>query len=310
MNDQPKLFVIQLGALVSLYALLISLLVLLFSLINILIPDAIDQYWEIRNAGANARGAIAFLLVATPTYLLLTRAAIRARHSDADQLYVPVTRWLIYLSIFVGSAVLLGYAVGVVLQFLNGELTARFILKALATVAIVGGAMAYYIYDAMGYWLTHPKERLYIERAVMGVVAGVIITSFTVIDSPAVVREISIDQQQVQDLQEVEWRIDERIRTNKEVPASIAELYDDGIAPEAPAGREPYSFSFTNESYELCATFQQENPNADVLTRTPPPRTDFLEGQHYIINNFDSWQYKAGRHCFTRNVIFPEVSGE
>lgn len=293
----------QLGSIVAVYVAVISLLLLCFNLINLLIPDSINSYWSVRNAGMEARAAIAFLLVAMPTYIVLNRMVHRPKHHDAREYYAPLMRWLVYLSLFVGSVVLLAYAVGVIMQFLNGELTLRFISKSVVAILLIGATMGYYIYDAKGYWVTHKKQAQWVEYGVIGVVVAVILFSFTLIESPAVVREMSIDQQQVNDLREIEWRIEEMIQRDEEVPMSIAELYPDGRAPEAPLGREPYSVDFTESSYSLCATFAHNDPEAKPERQPMPPRTN--PGViTYTISNYGNWTYEAGRHCFERTVAF------
>jgi hypothetical protein len=47
---------------------------------------------------------------------------------------------LVYLSLLVGGGVLLGDLVAIILAFLNGEITTRFILKAGVLLVVVGAA--------------------------------------------------------------------------------------------------------------------------------------------------------------------------
>lgn len=292
------------------YALLISLLTLLFSIITILIPDTIDRYWELRTAGSNARGAIAFLLVVTPTFIILNRAIFKQQKEVHTETYVPITRWIVYLSLFVGSAVLLGTLISVIMHFLNGELTIRFILKVLVTLTIIGAAIAYYVHDTKGYWHQHTTARKYVELGLLGVVTLIVLVSFTLIDSPTTIREISIDQQQIQDLREVEWRIEESIRANEVIPESIAELYPDGQAPEAPTGRAPYTFNFDEAGYGLCATFAHDDLDRAGDTMSPIFRPSQFATVPYHIEHFDDWTYQAGEHCFTRTVTFEDTDSE
>lgn len=305
MNDQPKLFVMQLGSIVAVYVTVISLLLLSFNLIDLMIPDSLNSYWSIRDAGMDARAAIAFLLVAMPTYIILNRMVHDPKTYTAKEHYAPLMRWLIYLSLFVGSVVLLAYAVGVIMQFLNGELTLRFVSKSVVAIFLIGSTMTYYMYDAKGYWNEHKAKAQQVEYGVIGVVVAIILFSFTLIESPAAVREMSIDQQQVNDLREIEWRIEEMIQANNTVPDSIAQLYPDGLAPDAPAGREPYSVGFTDTSYALCASFAYPDPEAQDNPRPLPPRTSPGVITYQIIN-YGNWRYEAGRHCFERTVQFED----
>lgn len=304
MNDTPKQFVMQLGAIVSAYVTLIAFLLLCFSLIDLFIPDFIESYWEVESAGSSARTAIAFLIVSTPTVVYLTRQIQRLRNTTTNIQYAPLMRWLVYLSLFLGSAVLLGYVVGIIVQFLNGELSLRFILKALVASSVIGAAMWYYLKDSEGYWEQHPQRLQQVGWALLGTITVVILVSFTIINSPATVREIRIDQEQVQTLREVEWRIESHLDNNAALPESIATLYQDDNVPQAPATRDPYSFRFTNDSYELCATFAEPNPATYSVERPQPKEIFTATNRSYTINDYGSWNYEPGRHCFARTVVF------
>ena len=56
-------------------------------------------------------------------------------------------RWLTYLTLFVAAAVLIGGVTGPVYNLLGGELTVRFLLKALTVGSIAGAAFWYYLSD-------------------------------------------------------------------------------------------------------------------------------------------------------------------
>ena len=129
-NHTAKHFVLQLGSLITLYLSIAFLLVLLFNIINLAYPDAADAYWQIESYSDAVRIGIAMLIVFFPAYLILTRQVnqIRRRESS-DGSYLGFTKWLVYLSLLVGGGVILGDLVAVILGFLNGELTTRFMLK-------------------------------------------------------------------------------------------------------------------------------------------------------------------------------------
>ncbi len=139
-NNTAKHTVLQLGALITLYVSLTSLVVLLFSIINLQLPDAIDSYWEIESSASSVRYAIAMLVVFFPTYITLTRVVNKTRRSETNPTYLGLTKWLLYLSLLVGGGVLLGDAVVVILNFLEGEITMRFLLKAVTLFLVVGVA--------------------------------------------------------------------------------------------------------------------------------------------------------------------------
>ena len=156
-NHTAKHFVVQLGSLISLYLSLAFFLVLAFGFINLLFPDSLDGVWQLENAASNVRLGFAMVVVFFPTYLVLTRLVNKNRRASQDTNYLGLTKWLIYLSLLIAGLTLLGDMVAVIMGFLEGELTQRFLLKALAVAVVTGAAFFYYLKDAQGYWLTREK---------------------------------------------------------------------------------------------------------------------------------------------------------
>src|SRR5690606_13332383 len=114
----------------------------------------------------------------------------------------------------------------IILAFLNGELTVRFLLKALVFLVVVGGAFAYYLFDARGYWHTHEKESIR-YGAVAGVVVLIaIVFGFLRIEAPQEVREMRIDDMQVQDLMNIQSHVESYAYTHSALPDSIDTAFD------------------------------------------------------------------------------------
>lgn len=296
-NNTAKHFVLQLGSLISLYLSLSFLIVLLFGVINILFPDAIESYWEIESATSSIRLGIAMLFVFFPTYLVLTRLVNKERRHESTSAYLGLTKWLIYLSLLVGGGVLLGDLVAVIMTFLDGELTQRFILKATTVLVVVGAAFYYYLQDARGVWLKEEKGSIYFGAGATVVVLASLIYGFMHIETPAVVREMRLDQTQITDLQQIQYRLEgELALSTTTIPATLDEAYDGFPVPVAPEDRVPYSYEVTDKGFNLCATFYSDSPaSVEVMFGDKfMPSTPVL--------NANDWSYKKGRYCFERIV--------
>ena len=299
-NHTAKHFVLQLGSLASLYLSLSFLLVLLFGLINIAMPDAADGTWDIRRAEEGIKIGIAMTIVFFPTYLTLTRIVNRNRRQSSDHSYLGLTKWLIYLSLLVGGAVLLGDLVAVIMFYLEGDITMRFILKALSLLVIVGAAFYYYLQDVKGYWLKN-EEKSKLAGLIAGLIAlAVLIAGFINVESPAEVREEKIDSEQVSDLQELQWQISDYLAINEKLPETLEVLEEEqGVkVPTAPEGRDAYSYSVTEKGFNLCATFGAESADGDHYYGRPYG----LDVEKPMIMNPDNWQHGEGNHCFERVV--------
>jgi len=298
-NHTAKHFVLQLGSLISLYLSLAFFLVLSFGFINLLFPDALDSVWQMESAASSVRIGFAMVVVFFPTYLVLTRMVNQNRRQSKDNAYLGLTKWLIYLSLLVGGLVLLGDLVAIIIGFLEGELTMRFILKALVVFVITGAAFFYYIKDAQGYWLGKERQSMLYALVATAVIAVTIIAAVVHIPNPAVVREMNIDQQMVNDLQDIRWRIEEYYLQNETLPADLATLYGAFTVPAAPEGRPNYLYSYeelTSTDYQLCATFSYDSTYFGNTYVNSSYATDMNNSSNY------NWDFKAGEWCFDRSI--------
>lgn len=303
-NHTAKHFVLQLGSLISLYLSLAFFLVLTFGLINLRFPDPLDSLWQMQTAADNIRIGFAMVVVFFPTYLVLTRIVNKNRRHSNDTSYLGLTKWLIYLSLLVGGLVLLGDFVAVILGFLDGDLTTRFILKALAVFVVTGGAFYYYIRDAQGYWLQREKQSFIYAIVVSVLLCAVLISGLLLIPNPSVVREMEVDQTMVSDLQNIQFGIEDYYRQNQALPESLAVLFTNGQVTTAPAGKPAYTYNVIDgTNYQLCATF-----NHDVTGTSTVYRADNLTSEPQLKNNYN-WFYTAGEYCFDRTITVDFLDG-
>jgi hypothetical protein len=302
-QNTPKNFALQLGALVSLYLSLSFLLVLLFGLINLIIPDAADSSYRIESASTSVRLGFAMLIVFFPTLVVLTRIVNRIRRQDESGSYLGLTRWLIYLSLLVGGLILLGDLVFVIMAFLEGELTARFIFKALSVLVVVGAAFFYYLKDAQSYWLTHQKESVSYGAGATAVVIASLVFGLYYIETPQTVREQRLDEKQIEDLRDIQWHVINYISSNNEVPESAKEAWQQ-ISLDAPENRDDYEYNKTENGFSLCATFDQPAEKDSYFGYRPVP------DKNELVSNSDDWHYEAGRYCFERKVNLEEATPE
>ena len=87
------------------------------------------------------------LVVATPVFVWMTLYTRRQIAEDAGRRRSLVRKWLTYLALFASALVFFGDAVFVIYNFLNGEATLRFLLKALTVACVTGTVFAFYLRD-------------------------------------------------------------------------------------------------------------------------------------------------------------------
>ena len=301
-NNTAKNFSLQLGSLASLYLSLAFFLVLVFGMINLIFPDSLDSTWQIESSASMVRFGFAMTVVFFPTYLFLTRSVNQQRRESQDGKYLGLTKWLIYLSLLGGGAILLGDMVAIIMGFLEGELTTRFILKALAVLVVTGSAFFYYIKDAQGYWIKKKKQSVVCAYLAAAVILTTLATSLAYIETPTEVRARSADEQQIQDLRNIQWSIEDSLRENAQLPITLENLRDGRQIPEAPESRPAYSYTTTATGFELCATFAHQAREGNLYGRAYHGGEDSTPH----ITNPEDWYHEAGEWCFQREVKVPD----
>ncbi|SIT09426.1 hypothetical protein SAMN05421759_11545 [Roseivivax lentus] len=130
----------------SLAAIIGYMVALGFNLIDAWLPDPGDRPY----AGFNGlmRWSIANLMIFLPLFLLLDRRMVQNRASDPAGGRSATRAWLGHVLLFLAAATLICDAVAVLYAFLSGELTLRFIAKAVL-VAIAAGLVFLYIRGVM-----------------------------------------------------------------------------------------------------------------------------------------------------------------
>jgi len=297
MENTAKNFALQLGSLVSLYVTIVGLIMLMFSVITAHYPDAAQGYWEVESAATSLRFSIAMLVVFFPVYLLLTRLVNNVRRNEHGT-YLMLTKWLIYLSLLVGGAAILGDLVGVINGFLNGELTIRFALKALSFFVVVATAFVYYLFDAKGYWQTHEQESVIYGVGATVIVIAALVLGFMNTQTPNEVRGYRLDSTQTNDLSLIQSNIESFNSNNGALPQTLDEAFLGIEVPVAPEGRADYEYRVIGPTtYELCATFANESSRAEQQQYAEPMYVD----DSYMKGNMN-WTHGAGEWCFERKV--------
>jgi hypothetical protein len=296
MENTAKNFALQLGSLVTLYISIGSLIALLFGIITVQYPDQAQLPWEYESATSSIRFTIAMLIVFFPAYVVLTRFVNTIRRTEQGT-YLTLTKWLIYLSLLVGGGVLLGDLVAILNGFLEGELTIRFILKALAVLLVTGSAFTYYLLDVRGYWKEHEQYSIYYAGIIGTVVLLSLITGFMNTETPSEVRDRNLDAKQITDMQEIQYRIEAYTVLNEKLPTTIEEAYDSLTPPFAPDGRTAYMYQVVEtNSFKLCAEFAGENSTTGGMYYSEKG----MYTQPLTIKNPNDWNHGAGIWCFTR----------
>jgi len=128
----------------TLYVTAVQLNSMLFNFIELAFPEPGNPY-EARGAEIGIRWATASLIVAFPVFLALSMKLRREIRLEPARRLSSVRRWLIYLTMLVAAGFIIGDAITLVYNLLNGDLTVRFVLKVLVVAAITGTIFGYFL---------------------------------------------------------------------------------------------------------------------------------------------------------------------
>jgi len=130
---------------ITLYISAFSLGTLVFNFIDRAFPDPLTI------GGGFSSGvittAIAAIIITFPLYLFFMWRISIAVAQDPERKQSRIRKWLTYLTLVVGAGIIIGDLIALLGNFLGGELTIRFTLKALTILAIAGTIFGYYLWD-------------------------------------------------------------------------------------------------------------------------------------------------------------------
>lgn len=298
----PKDFFLHVGAIAGLYWSAGALIALLYQLIDYAFPDKLASYGDPYSAGI--KFAIASLLVIFPIFLWIGSRLQKEFDVSPEKRELPIRKWLVYLTLFIVSIVIIVDLITLINTFLGGEITMRFALKALATFVVAGLIFGYFLSD-----IRRPEnssKRLKIFGLVAAIlVATAIIFGFVVMGSPSTQRKIRFDSVRVGHLQSIQSQIIEFWRLKQALPQDSSELNDPLLGfkvPVDPRTDTAYAYrKVDTDSFELCADF--ELPTPDVEYRGSY-RGDYSISYPAYPGVFEdeSWKHDVGKTCFTRDI--------
>lgn len=118
---------------------------LLIQFINLALPDPVlDQY---QRPADRIRWSTSSLLVAFPTFLGIAWWIAKDVRRDPTRRASGARKWLTYLTLAIAACVVATDLIFLLNSLLSGELTARFVLKALTVGLIAAAVFAYYLWS-------------------------------------------------------------------------------------------------------------------------------------------------------------------
>ena len=294
-RNLPRDLFLHLLVIVTLYWSAISFTTLLWQFINYFFPDALYYY---DTSASLIRFSVSSLVIVFPIFIAVSWYLNKIYRRESAVRESKIRKWLIYLTLFIASLVIIGDLVTVINNLLSGGTTIQFILKALSVLFVAAIIFGYYLDDVRRD--TPASSEKYFAWVTGALVLVVIISAFFIIGTPNSARLIQFDQQKVYDY----WQ------KKSALPTSLSDLNDpisNFMIPTDSQTKKPYEYivkDSTKVTFELCANFNKPT-QPEIIGRQAYP---ILPGGEIVNNN---WDHPAGQFCFERTIdkqLYPPLT--
>lgn len=245
------------------------------------------------------RYAIAALVVGFPLYVWALYFWFKRISVLPDKVESRLSKWLTYIILLAAAGTIIGDLIGVIFNFLQGEFTMRFFLKAITILVIAGLVFGFYYLERKKIQYKKDVKKswflmLFIVTAVI-VVAGIIV-GFFVAGSPAKARLLKFDMDKVNNLQQISNAVNQYAGSQGKLPDNLFVLkqnptytyYFSGVTDEQLKNDYQYRV-IVKDQYELCSNFNLPAPGQQDIS--------------YYYPMGGSWDnHEAGRVCKTLNA--------
>ena len=266
-NNSAKFAFFSLLSLVALVFTSVATGMIIFQIVNKTIADDLSLAPGGFSQDA-LRFAISAIIIAGPIYFVMMRLINKNLLAGKLERESGVRKWLTYFILLVSAVVMIGWLIGTIGSFLNGELTIKFILKSLASILISALIFSYYLYDIKREEVSKNNNiiRIYFYGSI-AIAAIALISAFFFIDSPFKVRQQKDDQAVINKFSQIDSAINAYYGENGKLPVNLKDLLAGGSAYYIvenditdPGTGKIFDYKVVNkDAYELCATFKTAN---------------------------------------------------
>jgi hypothetical protein len=291
----PKHVFLHLFSISMLYITIINVLTLIFQFINNAIKDKLitDYGFSVYNSHNLVRFGLASIIIVFPLFIWSSWYLNKLYLKTPQIRQMKTRKWLIYLTLFILALIIVGDFIRAVWGFLGGEISLRFILKAISVLIISGGIFGYYLWDVRRE--KPSKYSKYILIATSAIVLLFIILGFTITGSPKQERLLRFDSQKIMALQDIQYQIINYWQSKETLPQKLAALEDPisgFMLQKDPQTQNSYEYIVEGDNaFELCAEF---NLASNLESNVTEPKFSGM--------SVSNWNHKAGRVCFERTI--------
>ncbi|MFH0892074.1 MAG: DUF5671 domain-containing protein [Candidatus Falkowbacteria bacterium] len=280
-------------SLVALVFMALSTGMIIFQVINKNIVDTLHE-GSGRFSSEALKFAISALIISAPVFFAASRGIYRSLFSGALNRESGIRKWLTYFILFIASVVMIGWLIFTINNFLNGELTLKFLLKAVTAIGIAVSVFTFYYYDIRRAEVVDKKDRVISVYfyGTLAIIIAAFVSALFVVESPTVTRNRKLDNAILESFSQIDQAISEYYRENSRLPENLSTLREEYpyITDEDIRDKETGAFELNitgDRAYELCAVFRTSN-------------TDESGSYEWYR---ERWPHEAGRQCLKQKVL-------
>jgi hypothetical protein len=267
---------------------------LYFQIINKYVPDPLGYFMA-----SPVHYAIAALIVGFPIFFWAEMFWFKRFKNKPEKIESPVSKWFTYIVLLIASGTIIGDLIAVIFNFLQGELSTRFFLKALTILAISGFGFWFYFLERKKIQYKKFVSPIYFKiiaaLTILAVVTGIVLGFFAA-GTPGQARLRKIDDQTANNLSQISQAINYFASSQNKLPNKISDLRNNPTY-------SGYFYNITEEKlneykyrkidathYELCGIFNLASDKS----------------RNFIVNEWT--EHPAGKNCKTLTSTLSDIN--
>jgi hypothetical protein len=304
-----------------------SLILILFTIIDVITKDSAENnvYYNTYNYNSYSElhSSIALISITLPLSLLLSYWIRREHIKVTPEGNSPVKKFAIGANVVASLIAICGSLFTIIYQYLEGDISSRFIAKVVSSFILSAVLFAYYrIIYVKGQSKTVQYQNSFGIASVVFVVS-LCVYSIVLTGSPTQIRKEKFDDIRLTNLSNIQQIVLSYWQSHRVLPNDLAEMTDamsHTSIPKDPRSGDSYEYVIMTQSetvnnktsgatFKICATFETERDNSkkfeemktkDIAKYNSIAYKEF--SSYYPMDESPFWNHKAERTCFMRSI--------
>lgn len=196
---------------------------ILFSLITKYVPDPLLDNTAL--AYRDLKFSIASLIITAPLFIVLANYIQKYIKSERISLESQVRKWLSFATIFIASCVIIGVLIGIIVNYLDGNLSLRMFFELVVVLALSTMVLLYNIFDIRRQNV--PKKnilQMVFNLVVIPLTVISLIIAFFLVESPTQARFRRIDEKTMNTMSQIKSGLENYYYNEKNLPNDLDTL--------------------------------------------------------------------------------------